>query len=87
MSKTRKNIPWKGWKQLNPNTSQRNKMSKRCGKKCFLGTKQSFPICIKNTCKISKKGIYAAYIRAREYRNKGSKYRKIASKAKKLLYK
>jgi hypothetical protein len=85
MSKTRKNVPWKGWKQLEPSNHQRTVMKKRCGKKCFLGTKTSFPICVKNTCKVSRKGLYAAYVRARQYSSKGSKYRKIASKAKKML--
>jgi hypothetical protein len=81
-SKTRRNVPWKGWKNEKPSTHQRTVMLKKCGKKCFLGTKKSFPICKKNTCKISKKGVYAAYVRARQY-NK----RNISQKAKKLLRK
>ena len=86
MVQTRKNrIPWTGWNKENPSSLQRTLMLKRCGKKCFLGTKKSFPICKKNTCKISKKGVYAAYIRARQYRKKGSKYYKIAHEAKKKL--
>jgi len=80
MLKTRKNVPWKGWKNMSPNTHQRTVMLKKCGKKCFLGPNKSFPICIKNTCKRSKKGIYAAYVRAREW-----KHKKIASRAKRLL--
>jgi hypothetical protein len=80
MTKTRKNVPWKGWKKQKPSAHQRTVMLKKCGKKCFLGPNKSFPICIKNTCKRSKKGIYAAYIRAREW-----KYNKIASRAKRLL--
>ena len=77
----------RGWKKQSPGLRQRSLMLKKCGKKCFLGTKKSFPICKKNTCKISSKGVYAAYIRARQYRNKGSKYNKISSKAKKMLIK
>jgi hypothetical protein len=61
-------------------------MMKKCGKKCFLGPNQSFPICKKNTCKISSKGVYAAYIRARQYRYIKS-YKNIATKAKKILIK
>ena len=80
MTKTRKNVPWKGWKKQKPSAHQRTVMLKKCGKKCFLGPNKSFPICIKNTCKRSKKGMYAAYIRAREW-----KYNKIASRAKRLL--
>lgn len=82
MSKTRKNVPWKGWKNQKPSTHQRTVMLKKCGKKCFLGPNKSFPICIKKTCKRSKKGIYAAYIRAREW-----KHKKIASRAKNYLNK
>jgi hypothetical protein len=77
----------RGWKKQSPGLRQRSLMLKKCGKKCFLGTKKSFPICKKNTCKISSKGVYAAYIRARQYRSKGSKYSKISSKAKKMLIK
>jgi len=84
MPKTRKNsnsnIPWKNWSKEAPNFHQRTVMLKKCGRKCFLGPKKTFPICKKNTCKISKKGVYAAYIRARQY-----KHAKISKRAKKLL--
>ena len=79
------NVPWKGWKNKSPNHSQRVKMCKKCGKKCFLGKHLSFPICNKNTCKINKKGIYSAYIRARQYSSKNKSYERIASKAKQML--
>ena len=64
MSKTRRRGPTKGWKKEKPSTHQRTLMLKRCGKKCFLGTKKRYPICKKNTCKVSSKGVYSAYIRA-----------------------
>lgn len=71
----------------------------------FLGTKTpgdnqhpDFPICAKNTCKINKKGLYAAYVRAKPWGNptasyKGkskpqfrpSYYKNIATCAKKML--
>jgi hypothetical protein len=81
MSKTRKNVT-RGWKNEKPGFKQRTQMLAKCGKKCFLGPKKSFPICKKNTCKISKKGVYSAYIRARQYHHKN-----ISQKAKKLLKK
>jgi hypothetical protein len=86
--KTRKQVPWKGWSKENPSTHQRTVMMKRCGKKCFLGPNKSFPICTKNTCRINKKGVYAAYVRAREYMTrKGSrKYSKISKKAYRMLH-
>lgn len=87
MYKTRKNRSnsVKGWKREKPSYHQRSVMLKRCGHKCFLGTKKSFPICKKNTCKISSKGLHAAYIRARQYRSRGQKYRNISKKAKRML--
>ena len=71
-------VPWKGWSKLAPSRKQRKKMLK-CGH-CFLGKNMSYPICAKNTCKINRKGVYAAYIRAREYKSK-----RVANKAKKIL--
>jgi len=85
----RKNRSLKGWSKISPGQGARTVMLHKCGKKCFLGPHKSFPICAKNTCKINKKGVFAAYIRAREYSTiKGTqKYRRIASKAKHMLYK
>jgi len=86
-TKTKKNRSLKGWSKISPGTSARTVMLHKCGKKCFLGPHKSFPICAKNTCKINKKGVYAAYIRAREYSTiKGTQqYRRIASRAKHML--
>jgi hypothetical protein len=79
----------KGWSKQQPGSHQRTIMMKKCGKKCFLGPNKTFPICTKNTCRINKKGIHAAYNRASEYSTiKGTKkYRKIADKAYRMLYK
>jgi len=85
MSKTRRNgrgSATRGWKKEKPGYHQRTVMLQRCGKKCFLGSNKKFPICKKNTCKISPKGVYSAYIRASQYH-----HRNISSKAKKLLVK
>lgn len=84
-TKTRKNrrgSATRGWAKEKPGYHQRTMMLKKCGKKCFLGPNKSYPICKKNTCKISKKGVYSAYIRARQYHK-----RNISKKAKKLLKK
>jgi hypothetical protein len=72
----------RGWKNQQPGYHQKTLMLKHCGKKCFLGPKKSFPICKKNTCKISRQGVYSAYIRAQQYKRKN-----ISKKAKKLLKK
>ena len=90
MSKTRRRgsgSVTRGWKKECPGAHQRTVMLGKCGKKCFLGPNKSFPICKKNTCKVSSKGVYAAYIRAREYRTRGKKYRAISKKANRLLIK
>jgi hypothetical protein len=98
MTKTRKTRKTKtrgkgtylrGWAKHKPNARQRTTMLRKCGKKCFLGPKKTFPICTKNTCKINTKGIHAAYSRAKEYVTiKGTrKYKKIAKKAYNMLYK
>jgi hypothetical protein len=80
MTQTRRKNPWKGWANEKPSFKQRTVMFKKCGKKCFLGSKKSFPICKKNTCKVSKKGVYAAYVRARQYHRTS-----VSTKAKRLI--
>jgi len=90
MVKTRKNgrgSVTRGWKNQKPGYHQRTVMLQKCGNKCFLGSKKSFPICKKNTCTISTKGVYSAYIRAQQYRTKGQKYRVISRKANRMLIK
>lgn len=86
--------PWDGWNEQKPDSEkERNKMWKKCmgqkktGNKCFLGTKKSFPICSKGTCKISKKGAWSAYIRAQGMfaKTQKQKYRNIAIKAKRHI--
>lgn len=91
-------VAWKGWINERPSRRQRTVMLKECGKKCFLGPNKSFPICKKNTCKISTKGVYSAFVRAREWgrtpkKYKGrsrprlsvSTYRRIQTRAKNIL--
>jgi len=77
----------KGWKNQQPGYHDRTVMMKKCGNKCFLGPKKSFPICSRGTCKLNKKGIYAAYIRAEEYKTMRNqdKYRRISAKARRIL--
>jgi hypothetical protein len=93
---TRKLMPWSGWPSEKPTTHQRTDMKRKCKSKCFLGPKKSFPICRKNTCKVSNKGLYAAYVRARQWgstKSTSSKrprfsrrvYTRIANKAKRML--
>jgi hypothetical protein len=68
--------PWAGWSKEKPTIRERKTQKKHC----FLGTKRSYPICTKGTNKVNQKGIWAAYVRARQYKNKT-----VAQKAKKMI--
>jgi len=78
--KKQKRSVTRGWKKQSPGRHERTIMLKRCGRKCFIGPGLSFPICTKRTCSVNKKGVHSAYQRAKQY-----KYKKISSRAKKLL--
>ena len=71
----RKSMPWSGWAKISPKGRARTVMKRKCGKKCFLGPKKSFPVCAKGTCKVNTKGLYAAYVRARQWGKKRSSYK------------
>tara|TARA_B100001093_G_C26837027_1_gene1018808 strand:- start:2506 stop:2862 length:357 start_codon:yes stop_codon:yes gene_type:complete len=101
----RKQVPWAGWHKQAPFGAARTRMFHKCGYKCFLGKytpgdKQhpDFPICTKNTCNINSKGLWAAYIRAKEWgktkksykgkahpRLKHKSYKRISHRAERLL--
>jgi len=72
----------KGWAKEKPSQKERTEMLQKCGTKCFLGPKKTFPICTRKTCKINRRGVQSAYIRAREW-----KHTTVARKAKKILRK
>ena len=78
----------KNWSKQQPGYHDRTVMMKKCGKKCFLGPRKTFPICTRKTCKINRKGVYAAYMRDKEYITITGKqtYRRISAKARKMLY-
>ncbi len=85
MNKTRRNgrgSATRGWKTQKPGYHQRTVMLKKCGKKCFLGPKKSYPICTKNTCNVNPKGVYSAFIRSRQFHR-----RNISRNANKMLTK
>ena len=96
---TRKQLmrTYKSWRKNQPTRHQRTLQLKRCGKKCFLGSKKSFPICNAGSCNPSKGGLISAYVRAREMTRRArdrtiKKYRAsyyyiVAKKAKTLLRK
>ena len=96
----RRSVPWKGWSRISPKGRQRKTMRKKCGKKCFLGPYNDptgFPICAvygdRVSCKANDKGLWSAYLRARQMANtrksrrrygKGV-YNKIARTARRML--
>jgi hypothetical protein len=63
------------WSHRAPKSiSDRNALLHKCGRKCFLGTGKTFPICPRvsagsgsGSCKIDRRGVAAAYSRAREW--------------------
>lgn len=81
---TKKKLSSTGWATMSPKRHERTVMQKACGNKCFLGpsNESCFPICAKGTCKIKTKGIYAAYVRAREYGSKKMHTKRSTSTAK-----
>jgi hypothetical protein len=72
----------RGWKKLSPGVTERRKMLATCGKRCFLGPKMSYPICVRGTCKVDRRGVQSAYNRARQYKRVS-----VATKAKQILKK
>ena len=89
----KKTQPWSGWSKLKPkNRGERQTMKKKCGVKCFLGPKLSYPICKKATCKIAKSGLWSAYIRGMQWSKRSTKkglskstHKNIARKARILI--
>jgi hypothetical protein len=61
------------WSRVAPKTiSDRSAVLSKCGRKCFLGSGKTFPICARlgsgsGSCKIDRRGVAAAYSRAREW--------------------
>jgi hypothetical protein len=73
----------KGWaKMLSPKPGpQRRKMMKKCGSRCFLRPSNlGYPICDRNTCKQSRKGLLAAVARGKQNHDEY-----VVNKARRLL--
>ena len=97
------------WSRRAPKSiGQRSAVLSKCGRRCFLGPGKTFQICERlgsgsgnNTCKIDRRGVAAAYSRARDWaaitgRKKGSsmkaarshrRYTAVARRAKAILSK
>jgi hypothetical protein len=70
----------RGWKNQKPSVHERTVMLQKCGKKCFLGPKKSFPICTRGSCRVNPRGVHSAFSRARQW-----KYTVVAKKAKAMI--
>jgi hypothetical protein len=64
----------RGWSRVAPKTvGERSALLSKCGRRCFLGPGKSFPICPRlgasrsRDCKVDRRGVAAAYSRAREW--------------------
>ena len=62
------------WSRVAPKTvGDRSALLSKCGRKCFLGPGKTFPICARlgasgsRHCKIDRRGVVAAYSRARQW--------------------
>ena len=62
------------WSRVAPKTvGDRSALLSKCGRRCFLGPGKTFPICARlgsgdgGACKISRRGVVAAYSRARQW--------------------
>ena len=85
----------KKWSKINPGYTLRKKMWEKCGKKCFLGTRKSFPIC-RPDCSVHPGAVMSAYIRAKEMAKLSKQktikkhppyyYNRISSRARHLIY-
>lgn len=79
--------PTRGWVNRAPQKGrERHTLMNKCGKKCFLGPNESYPVCAAlrtgQGCKYDCGGVQAAYNRSRQYGKQP-----ISRKAKNLLKK
>ena len=106
-SRSRSSRGKRSWSRDAPKTvGERSAVLSKCGSRCFLGPSKTFPVCARlgsgagsgsGTCKVDRRGVLAAYIRAREWasitaRKKANarshrKYTAIARRAKSILSK
>jgi len=66
----------------------RHLMKQKCGNKAFLlPDEEKFPVMDPDTCQYDCRLIFAAYLRANEWKKKRPEYKKIAKKAAELYKK
>jgi len=81
----------RGWSRVAPKTvGERSALMSKCGRRCFLGSRKTFPVCARlgagagagsRDCKIDRRGVAAAYSRAREWASITARKKRSSSKA------
>ena len=79
------------WSRVAPkHVGDRSALLAKCGHRCFLGPDKTFPICPRlgtrsgagaGDCKIDRRGVAAAYSRAREWASITARKKRSSSKA------
>jgi len=70
-----------GWGKVKPKTQKARKaLLDKCGKKCFLGPRLTYPICLPikaqhniKPCAIDERALWSAYLRGKQWSNKSNK--------------
>ena len=77
----------RGWSRVAPKTvGERSALLSKCGRRCFLGPGKTFPICPRlgsgsRSCKVDRRGVAAAYSRAREWASITARKKRSSAKA------
>lgn len=77
----------RNWSRDAPKSiGDRSAVLSKCGRRCFLGPGKTFPICARlgsgaGTCKVDRRGVAAAYSRAREWSAITARKKRTAARA------
>jgi len=75
------------WSRVAPKTvGERSVLLSKCGRRCFLGPGKTFPICPRlgsgsRSCKVDRRGVAAAYSRARQWASITARKKRTSAKA------
>jgi len=81
------------WSRVAPKTvGERSAVLSKCGSRCFLGPAKTFPVCARlgagagtgagaGDCKVDRRGVAAAYVRASEWASITARKKRTSAKA------
>jgi hypothetical protein len=78
----------RGWSRVAPKTvGDRRAVLAKCGRRCFLGPGLTFPVCARASasagdCKVDRRGVAAAYSRARQWASITARKKRTSSASK-----